>query len=86
MSSDTTIPKGFVTHKNFLILSNARHHAIHHAADDLGRVLQTLVHAQLDVLAAQKHRVPTEDRSACLAGHSGTGTALREHHCDRLGI
>lgn len=72
------------TYQNLLILPHTGHNPLHHTPHHLGRIFQTLINAQLYILAAQKHRVPTQGIRRRLTGDSRPRTALRKHHSDRF--
>ena len=65
-------------------------HAVHHAPEDAGGVLDRLAPAELDVVAGKEHREASQLADTDLEGNPGAGGGLRENHrpglaCERLG-
>jgi hypothetical protein len=68
------------THLDLAVLADPSHNPVHHAPHDLCRILQRLIHTELDILTAQEHRVSTKQLRRRLAGHAGPRRPLREDH------
>jgi len=57
---------------------DARDDAGDHAADYDTGVVQTLIHAQLDILGAEEHGVATHHGYCCFCAHARAGGAFGE--------
>ena len=66
------------------MLADAGEDALAHAADDARSVARGLVHAELDVLAAEEQRAAAEQHRRGLCCDAGAGAAFREDQRDGL--
>ena len=71
-------------HLDLLVVADAGKYALTHAAENTGGVAGGLVHAELDVLAAEEEGAATEEDGGRLCGDAGAGAALREEEGDGL--
>jgi hypothetical protein len=75
---------GLGAYLDFLVVADAGKDALTHAAEDAGGVAGGLVHAELDVLAAEEEGAATKEDGGCLRGDAGAGAALCKDEGNRL--
>jgi hypothetical protein len=71
-------------HLDFRVLADAREDALAHAADDARGVARALVHAELDVVAAEEEGAAAEDTRRGFRRDAGARGALAEEKGDVL--